>query len=362
MKQRLLVLLLGLLLLPGRASAQQKTVTGAVTNEQGGPQSGVSVVIKGTRTGALSNDQGRYSIRAAVGDVLQFRFLGTAPVERTVGAADVIDLQLRRVATSLDAVVVTALGQTTAQRAIGTSQQAVTGPEIGGTQGESFINALQGRVAGVNVVSSSGVPGASSSITIRGISSISSSNQPLMIVDGLPIDNKTLNTAALPSDRPGSSTAFNNRGVDFTNRAADINPEDIESITVLKGPEAAALYGIDAANGAIVITTKRGKSGSRGIEYTNSMRFETVRSHPDIQQVYSVSGFAGVGATAGSVTPLYYGAPDAARTTFYHNVHGFFPTGGAPKHNPSFGGAAADNRLNDRPPRGPGRPNGRITT
>src|ERR1044072_5554391 len=95
-------------------------------------------------------------------------------------------------------------------------------------------------------------PGSSSSITIRGVSSISSSNQPLMVIDGLPMDNKTLNTGVLASDAPGSTTAFSNRGVDFTNRAADINPEDIESVVVLKGPEASALYGIHAGTGAIV--------------------------------------------------------------------------------------------------------------
>src|SRR3954469_25473083 len=285
MTKRLLTALMGLFLCAAPAWAQQKTVTGKVTDEQGGPLSGASVVIRGTTTGVISNDAGNYSIRATPGQVLQFRYLGTTPVERTVGAENVINVQLRRMAQSLDAVVVTALGQTTAQRALGTAQQTVQGPEIANTQRESFVNALQGRVAGLNVVSSSGVPGASSSITIRGVSSISSSNQPLMIVDGLPIDNKTLNTSALPSDRTGSSTAFNNRGVDFTNRAADINPEDIESITVLKGPEAAGLYGIDAANGAIIITTKRGRAGARGIEYSNNARFETVRGYPEIQRV-----------------------------------------------------------------------------
>src|SRR5439155_185929 len=157
----------------------------------------------------------------------------------------------RKVARSLDAVVVTALGQTTTQRALGYSQQSVQGPEIAQTQRENFVNALQGRVAGVDVTSTSGVPGSSSSIVIRGISSISSSNQPLMIVDGLPMDNRTLNTGVLASD-VSSNTAFFNRGVDFTNRAADMNPDDIETLTVLKGPEASALYGIDAANGAIV--------------------------------------------------------------------------------------------------------------
>ena len=343
--------MMGIFLCSARASAQQKTVTGTVTDEGDSPIAGASVLIKGTTTGTQTSASGSYSIRVAPGQVLQFRFVGATPVERTVGAENVISVRLRRVAVSLDAVVTTALGQTTAQRAIGTAQQTVQGPEIANTQRESFVNALQGRVAGVNVVSSSGVPGASSSITIRGVSSISSSNQPLMIVDGLPIDNKTLNTSALPSDRPGSSTAFNNRGVDFTNRAADINPEDIESISVLKGPEAAALYGIDAANGAIVITTKRGRAGSRGIEYTNSTRFESVRSYPEIQKRYSVSGFAGVGATAattGSTTPLYYGAPYPDTTKFYDNVDGFFQTGISQKHNLAFGGATQDNRLNYR--------------
>ncbi len=352
MTKRILTALMGIFLLAAPAWAQQqKTVTGRVTDEQGAPLPGASVVIKGTTVGTITGSAGNFTLRAVEGQVLQFRYLGTAPMERTVGAANTIDVQLRRMAQSLDAVVVTALGQTTAQRALGTAQQTVQGPDLANTQRESFINALQGRVAGVNVVSSSGVPGASSSITIRGISSISSSNQPLMIVDGLPIDNKTLNTSALPSDRPGSSTAFNNRGVDFTNRAADINPEDIESITVLKGPEAAALYGIDAANGAIVITTKRGKAGARGIEYTNSTRFETVRSYPDIQKVYGISGFGGVGATAGTTgntTPLYYGAPYAAGTTLYDNVDGFFQTGVSQKHNLAFGGVASDNRVNYR--------------
>src|SRR2546429_455957 len=166
-----------------------------------------------------------------------------------------------------------------------TAQQTVQGDAIAGTQRENFINALQGRVAGVNVTSSSGVPGASTMITIRGVSSISSSNQPLMIVDGLPLDNKTLNTGVLASDAPTSNVAFSNRGLDFTNRAADLNPEDIETLTVLKGPEAAALYGIDAASGAIVITTKRGRPGG-GWQYSNSFRIEATRAKPQLQRVY----------------------------------------------------------------------------
>ena len=338
MKKRLLMVVMGIFLVAAPAFAQPRAVTGKVTDETGAPLAGVSVVIKTTTIGTLTNTQGNYALRAAAGQVLQYRFIGTLPVERTVGAENTIDVQLRKTATRLNEVVVTALGQTTEQRALGTAQQSVRGVEIAQTQRENFVNALQGRIAGVQVASTSGTPGASSSIIIRGVSSISGSNQPLMIVDGLPIDNKTLNSNVLASDAPGSSNSFDNRGIDFTNRAADINPEDIESLTVLKGPEAAALYGIDAANGAIVIVTKRGKTGG-GLEYSNSFRAERTGRSPEVQRVYGV---------ASASTTNYFGAPYADTTTFYNNVQGFFQTGLTQKHNLSFSGASSDRPLNYR--------------
>lgn len=341
MKQKLLMLVLGVILMSLQAFAQQKTITGKVTDDEGLPLPGVSISIKGSTSGTSSRNDGTYSILATAGQVLQFRFIGTIPIERTVGTNNVINVQLRMDATSLNEVVITALGQTATQRSLGTAQQTVKGADIAQTQRENFINALQGRIAGVEVNSSSGVPGASSSITIRGVSSISGSNQPLMIIDGLPMDNKTLNTGVLASDAPGSQTAFSNRGVDFTNRSADLNPEDIESLVVLKGPEAAALYGIDAANGAIVITTKRGKAGQGGIDYSNSFRVENTRARPEIQQVYGPS-------TVGSSTFLYYGEPYPEGTQFYDNVDGFFQTALTQKHNIAFSGAAPDNSSNYR--------------
>ncbi len=320
-------------------AAQPRTVTGRVTSEQGDPMGSVSVIIKGTSQGTMTRVDGNYTVRVAVGQILVFRLIGNAPEERTVGANDVINVTLRRVATQLDAMVVTALGQTAQVRTLGTSQQSVEGAAISETQRQNFVNALQGRVAGVEVTSSSGVPGASSSITIRGVSSISSSNQPLMIVDGLPLDNKTLNTGVLASDAPGSLTAFSNRGVDFTNRAADINPDDIESLTVLKGPEASALYGIDAANGAIVITTKRGRAGTGGFEYSSSIKMESTRNTPELQRTY--------GLTSNALFS-YFGAPYAAGTTFYDNIDGFFRTALTQRHNLAFSGAAPENRINYR--------------
>jgi TonB-linked SusC/RagA family outer membrane protein len=342
--KRSILTLLGLVLVAGQAFAQQRTVTGKVTSEQGTPLAGVSVTIKGTSTTTSTNNQGDYSIAADAGQVLQFRLIGTALVERPVGTDDVINVQLRRVALDLDAVVVTALGQNASARSQGTSQPTVPGPALAQTQRPNFFNALAGRVAGVDVTSTSGVPGASSSIVIRGISSISSSNQPLIIVDALPMDNRTVNTGVLASDK-SSTTAFSNRGVDFTNRAADLNSEDIETVTVLKGPEAAALYGIDAANGAIVIKTKRGRAGG-GITYSSTMRMERTSANYQLQRVY---GPAGVVGGAGVLTSFqYFGAPYAPGTQFYDNVSGFLRTGFSQKHSLSFSGATADNTINYR--------------
>ncbi len=230
MKTRAVLVLMVFFLVAPPLFAQQKTITGKVTSEQGASLSGVTVSVKGTANTTSTNTQGDYSIAAAAGQTLQFRLIGTGLVERAVGSEDVINVQLRRVALDLDAVVVTALGETASQRSLGTAQQSVRGTEIAETQRENFFNALSGRVAGVDVTSTSGVPGASSSLVIRGVSSISSNNQPLIIVDGLPIDNRTVNTGVLASDK-SSVTAFSNRGVDFTNRAADLNSQDIETLT-----------------------------------------------------------------------------------------------------------------------------------
>src|SRR5213083_1240694 len=340
--KRSLLTLLALMLVAGPAFAQQRTIAGKVTSEQGTPLSGVSVTVKGTTTSTVTTPQGDYSIAATAGQVLQFRLIGTALVERAVGSEDVINVQLRRVALDLDAVVVTALGETASQRSLGTAQQSVRGTEIAQTQRENFFNALSGRVAGVDVTSTSGVPGASSSIVIRGISSISSSNQPLIIMDGLPVDNRTVNTALLASDK-NSTTAFSNRGVDFSNRASDLNSQDIETLTVLKGPEAAALYGIDAANGAIVIKTKRGRLGG-GVQYSSSVRAERTTARYPLQRVYGLT----TNVSGANASLQYFGAPYPAGTRFYDNLDGFLRTGFSQNHNLTFSGATADNTINYR--------------
>lgn len=334
--------LMGICLVAAQASAQQRLIHGKVTDEIGAPLASVQVTVVGTSRITPTNAQGNYAIPAATGQMLQFRFIGTAPVARVVGASDVIDVQLKRVATNLDAIVVTALGQSMSERALGTAQQTVEGTAIAQTERMNFVNALQGRVAGVQVNTTSGVPGASSEIIIRGISSISSSNQPLMIVDGLPLDNKVMNSNVLASGRAGSANSFENRSVDFTNRAGDLNPEDIESLVVLKGPAASALYGIDAANGAIVITTKRGRSGVGGFEYSTVMTTQTTSGTTEIQQMFDTS------ACSGCSGYNYFGAPYAAGTKFFDNVKGFYQTGVSTRNNLAFSGGSADAKLTYR--------------
>lgn len=347
LRRALSLFALAFLAFPALAAAQGTgVVRGRVTDAaNGSPLVGAQVRIEGTTIGTQTGADGSFTLSGApIGaKALTVRRVGYVPerIAISVSLGGVTqNFALRSVPTTLNEVVVTALGETAQQRSLGTAQQTVKGVDIAQTQRENFINALQGRVAGVQVISTSGVPGASSSIIIRGVSSISSSNQPLMIVDGLPMDNATINTNNLASATNGA-TDMANRGVDFTNRAADLNPEDIESLVVLKGPEASALYGIDAANGAIVITTKRGKPGRGGVEYSNSFRVESVRGKPEVQQVYQPS-------TVGSATFLYFGAPYPDGTKFYDNVSGFFQTALSKKHNLSFSGAAADNKINYR--------------
>lgn len=334
-----------LVVVPGRVLAQnagaiQGRVVEAATQR---PLAGALITLVGTSRTMLTNPSGEFLFPGVAPSEHRVRaeFLGYATLEVNVrvatGQTARADIRLAESAISLEAVVVTALGQTASRRELGTAQQTIRGTEIAQTQRENFVNALQGRIAGVEVVSTSGVPGASSSITIRGVSSISGSNQPLIVVDGLPMDNKTLNTR----DWQNAQAGFENRGLDFTNRGADLNSEDIETLTVLKGPEASALYGIDAANGAIVITTKRGRAGTAGLEYSNSIRIESMRGRPETQRVYGPAGTL-------STTFLFFGSPYPAGTRFYDNVSGFFENSLTQRHNMALSGATADNSINYR--------------
>jgi len=204
---------------------------------------------------------------------------------------------------------------------LGFSSQEIKGDEVAQTQRENFFNSIQGRVAGATLVQTSGAPGASSNIVLRGFNSLSGSNSPLIVVDGLPISNNTV-------DQHQLVTNGDNRSNDYTNRAADINPDDIESINVLKGPEATALYGIEAGSGAIIITTKKARKGKLRVSYDNNFRTTHVYRYPEIQKVYG----PGLHGAESNVRTLF-GPRFPPNTKFYNNIEEFFQNGFAQKHN-----------------------------
>jgi len=267
--------------------AQDRVISGTVTSDAGKPLAGVIVSVKGTNVRAVTDENGRYTITVPTGGSrLVFSGASVAQEEAAISGSSV-NVQLTPQAVELEGLVVTALGITQQQRAVGTSVQSVTGEDLTRAPEANFVSALSGKVAGVSVTNA-GPQGGSSRIVIRGAASISGNNQPLFVVDGVPIDNASPRITG--SHGNGTRGAGN---LDYGNAAADINPNDIESISVLKGPNAAALYGARAANGAIIITTKSGRS-TRGLGITASTNIttETPLRLPEYQNQYG-QGYGG---------------------------------------------------------------------
>ncbi len=305
-------------------------VVDAKTNET---MPGVTVVIKGTTQGTITDVSGNYSIKAATGRVLVFSFVGYKPQEVTIGTSNVIDVKLVMESIQLEeAVIIGEFGIKRTARAVGAATQSLKGMEIVESGRENFVNSLQGRVSGVQITNSGGTPGSSSSIIIRGATSISGNNQPLFVVDGIPMSNTTFNPIGGLASKQGADPVVGTAQLDFSNRASDFNPEDIESMTVLKGAAAAALYGSDASNGAIIITTKKGSKGKGIVRYSNSFGFENAYQYPEIQTKYD----NGMYGNTNYYTSRHYGAAYAPGTVLYNNVESLFETGTSQKHNISF--------------------------
>jgi len=316
-----------------------KTVKGTVIDASGEPLIGVSVIVQGTSIGAVTDQFGAYSILLQ-GDIegggnptLQFSYIGyktvTIPVKKNV-----IDVTMEEDAKALGEVVITAeFGLKRVASSIGSSVQNVKASDITDSGRDNFITALQGRVSGLNVVSSGGAPGASTTVTLRSMTSLSGNNQPLYVVDGIPMNNSSFN----PSSgfvRVNGTDQYASRGLDFSSRGNDFNPEDIESMTILKGAAAAALYGSDASNGAIVITTRKGQAGTGKVSYSNSFRWDNAYGIPERQNKY-INGAYGV-------TNFYnlnnFGGLFPEDTPFYDNVAAILQTGFTSKHNVSVEG------------------------
>ncbi|MGV3505135.1 MAG: SusC/RagA family TonB-linked outer membrane protein [Adhaeribacter sp.] len=268
-----------------QAAAQGKTVTGRVTDAtNNAPLPGVTVLVKGTQVGTATDVDGNYSINVpANGTTLVYSFIGYATLERTIGNSTTINVGLGLDAKQLSEVVVTALGREQEKKTLGYATQSVESQVLTQGRERSVLNSLQGKVAGVNIQSQGGGPGSSSRVVIRGNKSFTGSNQALFVIDGIPIDNSSF----------GTGDNLNN-GIDAGNRANDLNPDDIESVNILKGPAAAALYGARAANGAIMITTKSGKNTNKKAEISlvSSYVVEDVLRYPSFQNNYG-QGFFG---------------------------------------------------------------------
>ncbi len=276
--------LMALVMLP--VMGQERQVTGTVFEPDGAtPVFGATVVLKGTTTGTSTDSRGAYSIRVTgAGAVLEFQFLGYVKQEITVGDRSVINVTLQEEAIEVSAVVVTALGITREEKSLGYAVSKVGSEELTNVVSTNWLSGMAGKVAGLTFNSASSGPISSMRVTLRGDASLKyGSNEALFVIDGVPVRSGTTATS--------SSSSYTNSGsdfpVDYGNGASDFNPEDIESVSVLKGPAATALYGSRAANGAVIITTKSGrKSKGIGVTVNSSVVMERAGYWPDFQTQY----------------------------------------------------------------------------
>ena len=280
-------LILGAILLLCGAVLGQRTITGTVTDPDGETLIGASVRVKGTNTGSRTDVDGKYSISVPQGEqVLQITYTGFAPQEIALGASNVVDFVLSE-GLGLSEVVVTALGVSRDKKALQYSVTEVAGDNFTKARVNNLGNALSGRIAGVNVTAPATGPGGSSRVIIRGNKTLGGANQPLYVIDGVPMDNSQQGTAGLWG------------GSDGGDGLSSLNPDDIESVTVLKGANAAALYGSRGGNGVINITTRKGtKRKGIGVEYGSNFVFENIYNFSDMQREYGQGAYIGGVATA----------------------------------------------------------------
>ena len=234
-------------------SFAQNSITGIVTDENGVPLPGANVIIEDTNTGVSTDFDGNFEITASQGQILAFSYIGYTTQFITAAGQSGLNISLQ-LDNELEEVVVTALGFAAVRDQQGSTSSVINSDDVIRSAEPTVVNALSGKASGVRITRSNGDPGAGSTIRIRGANTIDGSIQPLIIVDGVPMDNST-------SYAGGNNITGGTGGVSQGSRLNDINPSDIESVNVLKGASAASLYGSRAANGVVVITTKKGKRG-----------------------------------------------------------------------------------------------------
>lgn len=319
-----------LLFLSVSVFAQNKTVRGTVTGSDDSlPIPGVNISVKGTTRGVNTDIDGKFSISTSSDETLVFSFIGYTTVEVPVGNQTTIDVVLAVDATSLDDVVVTAFGVEREKKALGFAVTAVDGEEVSTVKETNVINSLAGKVAGLVVSPGSFGPGSSTRVILRGSNSLTGNNQPLYVIDGIP-----MNDAGFGSSNSNNASEFSRS--DYGNGIADINPDDVESISVLKGPNAAALYGSRASNGVILITTKKGsKNKGLGVTLTSSYQSQSPMLLPDMQNQYGQGRDGLVDLTTGGSwgaqldgsSQPYYTGENRPYVAEPNNIKDFFENG-----------------------------------
>ncbi|UOR03848.1 SusC/RagA family TonB-linked outer membrane protein [Hymenobacter aerilatus] len=345
MKKTLLMSILLILSSLQFVAAQSRTISGQVVDRQSNEGlPGVTVVVKGTTNGISTNSNGTYSLTVpGDGGTLVFSSIGYITVEKAIGAENTVNVSLSADTKQLNEVVVTALGVEQQRKSLGYSVSEVKNEELTQARQTNVVNSLTGKVAGVRVQGSNGMVGSSAGIFIRGQTTFTGSNQPLFVVDGIPIDNG------------GGANALQG-GVSNSNRAIDINQDDIESVSILKGPAAAVLYGSRAAAGAVVITTKKGAalgSKKQTVNVLSNYNIVKVGRLPDYQNIYG-QGAGGAFSTTSNLSwgPVVTGqnvtnfrGEQEALSINPDNVKDLFKTGSNFQNNVSLSGATDKSRY-----------------
>lgn len=283
MRKALASLLLIMVTLTGSAWAQTRTLTGKVTDGSGTPLPGVSIVVKGTTQGSTSDADGVYKLSVSPNAKVGFSGIGFISQEIAIGNRSTLDVTLQEDSKQLEEVIVTGLATSVKRSNAANSVGSISANQISGvTKPQTLDGALNGKVPGVNVTANSGAPGGGYSVKLRGISSVTQASEPLYIIDGVYIDNSQFATGAGTTSFNRAANQTQGTQDQATNRIADINPEDIENIEVLKGPSAAAIYGTRANAGVILITTKRGKSGRTTVNIGQDIGYAEVNKYADM--------------------------------------------------------------------------------
>lgn len=326
---------------------QTKKITGKVVDSAGEPVVGASVLVKEAGTGSVSDLDGKFTVEAAQGYTLMISFVGYRTTEIKVTNESFYLVTLSDDAQALNEVVVTAMGIKKDRKSLGYAVEDIDSEELMRNKSVNPINSLAGKIAGVNITQGGGAAGSGSQIILRGGTSLERDNQPLFVVDGVIYDNST-NILGNSAFDGSTSTASTN-----ANRVMDINPEDIENMSVLKGPAAAALYGSKAAAGVVIITTKKGKEGAVEVNFSTKYTTQWATNLPKTQRKYGRGFVEDQYDAAGNYTGTTYndfsynswGEPIAEGVPTYNNIDDFFKQGGAWDTNLSVAGGTKNSNF-----------------